>query len=204
MEYQDFHMHGGVVEDVQVNGDLHMHGGVIERLVVKGDCQQFGGIVERRVIMGGGTVIQQPTRSPKTRVIYKDRVEYRDRIVYRDREKVVYRDRTSEDVAKELRTAKGQAKYWLQKAETLEGENARLRQVLEDTERQKLLDEIDDLREKLKKARQRENVAVQARKDAERRANQTIANVWDQYRPTKEACKQLYENLKAFLDCETE
>lgn len=80
MEYQDFHMHGGVVEDVQVNGDLHMHGGVIERLVVKGDSQQFGGIVEQRIIQRIGVA---ETEQPK--VIYRDRVVYRDKIVYRDR-----------------------------------------------------------------------------------------------------------------------
>lgn len=73
-------MHGGIVEDVQVNGDLHMHGGVIKRMVVKGDCQQFGGIVERRIIQRIGVA---ETEQPK--VIYRDRVVYRDKVVYRDR-----------------------------------------------------------------------------------------------------------------------
>ena len=194
-------MHGGVVEDVQVNGDLHMHGGVIERLVVKGDCQQFGGIVERRIIMvGGAAVAQQHTEQPK--VIYKDRIQWRDRIVYQDREKVVYK--TPKETADELRTAKGQARYWLKKSEKLETENKQLRLALEDTYRQKLLAEIDDLRGKLKRARQRENVAVQARKDAEREAQVAKSQIWDDFKPTKEACKQLYKNLKAFLDCENE
>lgn len=202
MEYQDFHMHDGVVEDVQVNGDLHMHGGVIERLTVRGDCQQFGGIVERRIVLtGAAAVVQQHTeRQPK--VIYRDRVVYKDRVVYRDREKVVYK--TPEETANELRTAKGQARYWLKKSEELEAENKHLRLALEDTERQKLLSEIDDLREKLKRARQRENVAVQARKDAEREAQVLKSQIWDDFKPTKKDCKQLYKNLKAFLDCESE
>ena len=201
MEYQDVHSHGGVVESVQAARDVIIHGGVVERLTAHGDCKQYGGIVERRIIMAGGAAVaQQHTEQPK--VIYKDRIQWRDRIVYRDREKVVYK--TPKEAADELRTVKGQARYWMKKSEELEAENKQLKLALEDTERQKLLAEIDDLQDKLKRARQRENVAVQARKDAERRANQTIANVWDQYRPTKEACKQLYENLKAFLDCETE
>ena len=197
MMYQDIHIHGGVVESVQAARDVIIHGGVVERLTAHGDCKQYGGIVERKIIQTGANANYQ---EPK--VIYKDRIQWRDRIVYRDREKVVYK--TPKEAADELRTVKGQARYWLKKSEELEAENKQLKLALEDTERQKLLAEIDDLRGKLKRARQRENVAVQARKDAERRANQTIANVWDQYRPTKEACKQLYENLKAFLDCETE
>lgn len=136
------------------------------------------------------------------RVIYKDRVEYRDRIVYRDREKVVYRDKTPKECEKELRQLRGTAKYLQQKCDELEAENKELTQAIEDTERQKLLREIDDLKEKLHKARQRENVAVQQRKDAEREARVLKSQIWDDFKPTKEACKQLYKNLKAFLDCE--
>ena len=206
--HEDLHIHGGVVEQVVCQGDVIMHGGCVNTMTVQGDCIQHGGIINRRVQQSGSNATYQQTE-PKVRVIYKDRVEYRDRGVYRDR--VVYRERpagkqtgTVTIKEEELRTLRGQAKYWLQKSEELEGENTRLKQELEDTERQKLLREIEDLKDKLKTARQRENVAVQQRKDAEKQARQTIANVWDQYRPTKDACKQLYENLKAFLDCETE
>ena len=88
------------------------------------------------------------------------------------------------------------------KCDALEAENRELTQIIEETERQKLLREIEDLKEKLHKARQRENVAVQQRKDAEREARIAKSQVWDDFKPTKEACKQLYKNLKAFLDCE--
>ena len=132
------------------------------------------------------------------------KVVYKDRIVYRDREKIVYRDKPQKEYEKELNQLRSTAKQLQLKCDALEAENRELTQIIEETERQKLLRQIEDLKEKLHKARQRENVAVQQRKEAERQAQQTIANVWDQYRPTKEACKQLYENLKAFLDCETE
>lgn len=198
---EDLHIHGGVFQQVTCMGDVYMHGGVVNTMEVQGDCKQSGGVINRRIQQTGArATYQQQEKVPK--VIYKDRIQWRDRIVYRDREKVVYK--TPKETADELRTAKGQARYWLKKSEELEAENKQLKLALEDTERQKLLAEIDDLQDKLKRARQRENVAVQARKDAEREAQVAKSQIWDDFKPTKEACKQLYKNLKAFLDCETE
>ena len=112
--------------------------------------------------------------------------------------------RGSAESAKELKHLRGENKWIKQKLEELEQENLSLVAELEETDRQALISKVADLEEKLKAARNRENVLIQQRKEADRRAQQTIANVWDQYRPTKEACRQLYENLKAFLDCETD
>ena len=193
----------GIISHLTLNGCTVINHGTIAHLDgTNNHIDNYGNIAHNeggRVIVAGS----YQRMEPQVKVVYKDRIVYRDRVVYRDRPA----GKPTGTVAikeEELRTLRGQAKYWLQKSEELEGENTRLKKELEDTERQKLLREIEDLKDKLKKARQRENVAVQQRKDAEKQARQTIANVWDQYRPTKEACKQLYENLKAFLDCETE
>ena len=193
----------GIISHLTLNGCTVINHGTIAHLDgTNNHIDNYGNIAHNeggRVIVAGS----YQRMEPQVKVVYKDRIVYRDRVVYRDRPA----GKPTGTVAikeEELRTLRGQAKYWFQKSEELEGENTRLKKELEDTERQKLLREIEDLKDKLKKARQRENVAVQQRKDAEKQARQTIANVWDQYRPTKEACKQLYENLKAFLDCETE
>ena len=112
--------------------------------------------------------------------------------------------RDREDCQKELRELRGAVKYWQSKADDLEQENKDLKQYIDDIERDKLLREIEDLQDKLKAALNREQVLIHQRKEADRRAQKTIATVWDEYRPTKEACRQLYENLKANLDCETD
>ena len=194
---EDIHIHGGIVGTINCQGDVHMHGGVVERMNVQGDCKQYGGIIERRVVMGGeAAVAQQHTQQTKPKVVYKDR------IIYRDREKVVYRDKPQKEYEKEINKLRGIAKHLQEKCDALEAENNELAKIVEDTERQKLLREIEDLKDKLHKARQRENVAVQQRKDAEREARIAKSQVWDDFKPTKEACKKLYLNLKAFLDCE--
>lgn len=82
---EDYHIHGGVVDTVNCQGNVIMHGGVVERMNVQGDCKQYGGIIERRVIMAGPAAVAQQQTQPKERVIYKDRIVYKDRVVYRDR-----------------------------------------------------------------------------------------------------------------------
>jgi len=82
---EDYHIHGGVVDTVNCQGNVIMHGGVVERMNVQGDCKQYGGIIERSVIMGGSAAVAQQQTQPKERVIYKDRIVYKDRVVYRDR-----------------------------------------------------------------------------------------------------------------------
>ena len=177
-----YNIHGGTAT-INVDAErIEMHGGIINLHGNVGRLIQHGGIINR---LAGGSW---------------NKVEYRDRVVYKDR--VVIRDR--EDCQQELRQLRGAVKWWEAKAETLEEENKELKQELEDTERTKLLREIEGLQDKLKAALNREQVLIHQRKDAERRAQQTIATVWDEYRPTKEDCRQLYKNLKSYLDCETE
>ena len=188
-----YNIHGGVVSIPGDTERIEMHGGIINLYGRVGRLIQHGGIINRFADTDG-----QSQQQPK--VEYRDRIVYRDVIKYRD--KVVIRDR--EDCQKELRELRGAVKYWQSKADDLEQENKDLKQYLDDTERDKLLREIEDLQDKLKAALNREQVLIHQRKEADHRAQQTIATVWDEYRPTKEACRQLYENLKAFLDCETD
>lgn len=202
---EDVHIHGGVVETVNCQGDVIMHGGIVQRMTVEGDCNQYGGIIQQRIAIDGeAAVAQQHTQQPKTRVIYKDRVVYKDRIIYRDREKIVYRDKPSKEYEKEMNELRSIAKQLQLKCDFLEAENKGLTQVVEDTERQKLLREIEDLKEKLHKARQRENVAVQQRKDAEREARIAKSQVWDDFKPTKEQVKAFYKIVRICMDCETD
>lgn len=191
----NYNIQGGIVSIPGDTESIDMHGGIINLYGRVGRLIQHGGIINRFADADGQ--LQQP-QQPK--VEYRDRIVWKDKVVYRD--KVVIRDR--EDCQKELRQLRGAVKYWQSKADNLEQENQELKQYLDDTERTKLLREIEDLQDKLKAALNREQVLIHQRKDADRRAQQTIATVWDEYRPTKEACRQLYENLKAFLDCETE
>lgn len=195
---EDIHIHGGVVGTVNCQGDVHMHGGVVERMNVHGDCKQYGGIIEQNV------VAQPQTQLVKPRVVYKNRVVYKDRIVYRDSEKIVYRDRPTQEQKDELSKIQEKADYFQKKCEGLEAENRELTQIVEETERQKLLCEIEDLKEKLHKARMRENVAVQQRKDAEREARIAKSQVWDDFKPTKEQVKAFYKIVRICMDCETD
>ena len=199
MDYNDLHIHGGVLGNINCQGDVFMHGGVVQRMNVQGDCFQHGGIIQQRITMGGGAAVaQQQTQQAKTRVVYKDR------IIYRDREKVVYRDKPQKEYEKEMNKLRGIAKHLQEKCDVLETENNEMAKVIEDTERQKLLGEIEALREKLKRARQRENVAVQQRKDAEREAMIAKSQIWDDFKPTKEQVKAFYKVVRIFMDSETD
>ena len=191
-----YNIYGGVVSIPGDTEHIEMHGGIIHLYGKVGRLIQHGGIVKHYADVDGRP--QQPQQQPK--VEYRDRIVYRDVIKYRD--KVVIRDR--EDCQRELRELRGGVKYWQDKAEALSKENRELKQELDDTERTKLLREVEDLQIKLKASHNREQVLIHQRREAEKRAQQTIASAWDQYRPTKEACRQVYENLKAFLDCETD
>ena len=196
---EDIHIHGGVVGNIHCEGDVLMHGGVVQRMIVEGDCKHYGGIIQRRILIyGKDAVAQQHTQQPKPKVAFKDRV------VYRDREKIVYRDKPQKEYEKELNQLRSTAKQLQLKCDALEAENRELTQIIEETERQKLLREIEDLKEKLHKARQRENVAVQQRKDAEREARIAKSQVWDEFKPTKEQVKAFYKVIRICMDCETD
>ena len=204
---EDIYIHGGVVGNIHCEGDVYLHGGIVQRMAVKGDFKHYGGIVHRKIVIDGeAAVAQKHIQQPKPKVVFKDRIVYRDRekIVYRDREKIVYRDKPQKEYEKELNQLRSTAKQLQLKCDALEAENRELTQIIEETERQKLLREIEDLKEKLHKARQRENVAVQQRKDAEREARIAKSQVWDDFKPTKEQVKAFYKIVRICMDCETD
>lgn len=154
-------------------------------------------IENRGTVINNFAVSLQSEQEPK--VVYKDRVVYRDRVVYQDRVKYISRDPNNR---KALERARELAVYWQRRADELENENRELRADLEDAERQKLLQTIENLQAKLNAARSRENVLVRQRNDAMREARAATQRIWDDFRPSKEACKRLYKNLRAFMDCE--
>ena len=204
---EDIHIHGGVVGNIHCEGDVYLHGGIVQRMAVEGDCKQYGGNIQQKIVIEGeAAAAQQHTQQPKPKVVFKDRIVYRDRekIVYRDREKIVYRDKPQKEYEKELNQLRSTAKQLQLKCDALEAENRELTQIIEETERQKLLRQIEDLKEKLHKARQRENVAVQQRKDAEREARIAKSQVWDDFKPTKEQVKAFYKIVRICMDCETD
>lgn len=81
---------------------------------------------------------------------------------------------------------------------------ANLEEQLKMTDRQQLFDEIDDLKDKLKRALNRERVAIMSREESASEARKTIGNVWDSYRPTKEDVKNFFKTTRIFMDCETD
>lgn len=86
----------------------------------------------------------------------------------------------------------------------LRGRVVSLEDQLKMTDRQQLLDEIDDLKDKLKRALNRERVAIMSREESAAEARRTIGNVWDSYRPTKEDVKDFFKTTRIFMDCETD
>lgn len=102
----------------------------------------------------------------------------------------------------ELQRLQNSARYFMERCEDLEIANNKLIQELEDTERQKLLREIEDLKDKLLKARNREHVLIHQRNDAERETMIAKSQVWDDFKPTKEQVKQYYNKVLMLLDCE--
>ena len=81
---------------------------------------------------------------------------------------------------------------------------AKLEDQLMMTDRQQMLDEIDDLNEKLKRALNRERVALMSRNESAEEARRTIGNVWDSYRPTKEDVKDFFKTTRILMDCESD
>lgn len=89
-------------------------------------------------------------------------------------------------------------------ANDLRSEVADLRHKLEGTDRQQMIDTIEDLRDKLKRAMNRETVQKLRADDEARRAYRATQQVWDQYKPTKEQVKAYYKTIRNMMDVETD
>jgi chromosome segregation ATPase len=83
-------------------------------------------------------------------------------------------------------------------------EVADLHEQLAGTDRPQLLKTIEDLKDKLKRSRNREEVQKQ-RADHESMRNFFYnQKIWDDYRPTKEEVKTYYKTIRNLMDCETD
>ena len=214
-------VHGGIVQSLEVAGDADIHGGIVKQLIVHGNCTQYGGIVNQRVIMAAGptdTVKAEPNPAQKQDAPYtaqtvkpmtepkmargepraaqkevppEPTIIYKDKIVYKEREKVVYRDRLPEECEKELKDLRKLTRYY-------EGYTQKLEEEIAKQDKR-----FARLNEQLKKALNRERVAVMSRKDAQKELERIMANQWDAYRPTKEEVRKFYRVVRQLLDCET-
>lgn len=84
----------------------------------------------------------------------------------------------------------------------LRNEIADLQQQLSATDRQQLLDTIEELQDKLTCAKNRETVMKFKARDAEMQAIRATQQVWDQYKPTKEQVKAYYRDIRNMMDVE--
>lgn len=71
---KDLHLHGGVVETLNCQGNVYMHGGLVQNLNAQGKTYQYGGIINHSIKKAQST----------DNTIYRDRIVYKDRIVYRN------------------------------------------------------------------------------------------------------------------------
>lgn len=172
---EDYHIHGGIVDTVNCQGDVHMHGGVVHKMIVQGDCRQFGGIIEQRVIVAGSSAVaQQQTQQAKTQVKHKYRVVYRDRVVVQNNPQQAVIIQKLERENRELREALDNQKtstpsddILAMRIRNLENELAKVR-IAHKAEVDELKDRLDVACEINAKLRQRGN------DDTERRNQQIV------------------------------
>ena len=157
---------------------MYIYGGLVENLDVQGgDVVQRGGIINNLI----------NARMPKPDVVVKEKIV--EKVV----EKVVYRD--SPKVIEEMRK-------WKEAYDALKEENIELRNILQNGDN-RLTEQIEDLRDKLKKARNRERVLVMQRNEALAHSEQG-KSVWDDYKPSKEEVTRVYNTMCAFTECNDE
>lgn len=74
---------------------------------------------------------------------------------------------------------------------------------LEKSDRCKLEDEIEELKDKIARALNRERVLKMKAEYAEHEARIAKSQVWDDFKPTKEQVKEYYKTVRQLMDCET-
>ena len=83
-------------------------------------------------------------------------------------------------------------------------EVADLQEQLAGTDRPHLLKTIEDLKESLKRSRNREMVQKQRADHESMRASYSTQSIWDEFKPTKEQVKTYYKTIRNLMDCETD
>ena len=104
----------------------------------------------------------------------------------------------------ENESLKDRIAYAENKVNELRCKVADLQDQLAGTDRPQLLKTIDDLKDKLTCAQNRETVMKFKARDAELRAMRATQQVWDEYKPTKEQVKTYYKTIRNLMDCETD
>ena len=172
----------------------------------------------RVILMGSGVAQQQPQPEIKEKVIYRDRVVYRDKIVYKtDKSKVeelkiqiqkLKVKINSSENATYLNQLENEVNYYKNRNAELKQEVEDLRTDLENTSRMRLLREIEDLKESLKRSENRERISRDQQYQRGYQAGVVDGSnkkkeVFDWgVRPSKEQAAALLSQLKLWLDCE--
>lgn len=170
----------------------------------------------RVIVMGSGVPQQQP--QVREKIVYRDRVVYKDRTVYKTNnaevEKLKHQVqqlqsqiRASED-ARYTHQLENKINFYESRNAELKMEIDSLKEELENTSRTKLLKQIEDLKESIRRSENRERVSrdQQYKKgyqagvaDGSNRKKEVFD--WG-VRPSKEQAEKLLNQLKVWLDCE--
>ena len=170
----------------------------------------------RVIVMGSG--VSQQQSQVKEKIVYRDRVVYKDRTVYKTNnaevEKLQYQVqqlqsqiRASED-AKYTHQLENKINFYESRNAELKMEIDSLKEELENTSRTRLLKQIENLKESIRRSENRERVSrdQQYKKgyqagvaDGSNRKKEVFD--WG-VRPSKEQAEKLLNQLKVWLDCE--
>lgn len=171
----------------------------------------------RVIIMGSGT--SQQHQPIKEKIVYRDRVVYKNKPVrdnndvrrINELEQQVMKLKTSLKASKDtaiIENLENRIESYESDMRKLQEQNALLTEELESTERTKLLSQIEDLKEKLKRSENRERTS--RRQQYQRGYQKGVVDgsnkkkeVFDWgLRPTKEQAEALMKQLRIWLDCE--
>lgn len=171
----------------------------------------------RVIIMGSGT--SQQHQSIKEKIVYRDRVVYKNKPVrdnndvrrINELEQQVMKLKTSLKASKDtaiIENLENRIESYESDMRKLQEQNTLLTEELERTERTKLLSQIEDLKEKLKRSENRERTS--RRQQYQRGYQKGVLDgsnkkkeVFDWgLRPTKEQAEALMKQLRIWLDCE--
>lgn len=188
-------------------------------IVNKGTIMNIGGcsnVIENYGTVMGGYCQAQPQVHEK--VVYRDRVVYRNRppgksnlddvnVLKQQIQKLISQIKSSKN-ASIVHRLENDVSFYKKQCTELKKELERLKEELEDTNRTKLLKQIEELEENLKRSMNRERVSKQQQYEKGYQAgivdgsNRKI-EVFDWgVKPSREEAAALLKQIKIWLDCE--
>lgn len=199
---------------VQNNGTIMHLDGEGNHINNKGSIMHNDG--GRVIIMGAGTYQQQPV---KEKIVYQDRIVYRDRPTpsKKDAQRIKRLEEQVENLKEQIRksTKARNAERLENTISFLENANRELKNNIEElkadleaADRMKLLREIEELKEKVQRAKNRERISRHQQYEKGYQAGVVDGSnkkkeVFDWgVRPTKEQAEALMKQLRIWLDCE--